>query len=160
MCKKEMLPYRVSKDRPGKIEVEFSFVRTYCSLVAVQSEKSKPKCLHEWLALFIITSPSSAKTSKLDCQVFPAVSTLQYCTIGQTHICSLHTLQYILVSMSSAWMRNWRKGREEETVQMTRGRKRQWRILEAAVRDRKIRVWCGSIRGAALLGASRIHVGF
>jgi len=26
--KKEMLPYKASKDRPGKTEVKFSFVRT------------------------------------------------------------------------------------------------------------------------------------
>lgn len=140
MCKKEMLLYAVSKDRPGKIEVEFSFVRTYCSPMAVQFQKNNPKCLQEWLVLFIIISLSSAKTSKLNCQVFPAVYTLQCHTTGQYHIsCSLHTLQRILVNTNSAWTRNWRKGRQEKTVPITRGRKWQWRILEVGERDRKIR---------------------
>lgn len=47
-------------------------------------------------------SLSSAERGKLNCQVFPAVSTLQHCTTGQAHhiSCSLPTLQYLLVSMS------------------------------------------------------------
>lgn len=157
MCKKEKLSHMVSKDRPGKIEVEFGFVRIYCSLVAVWFQKSKPKCSHKWLVLFVIISLSSAKTSKLNCQVFPAVSSLQCCTTAQSHVsCSLHTLQCILVSMSSAWMRNCKKGKEEET----RGRKQLWEILEAVESDRKIRIWCGSLRGSALLEVSKIHLSF
>lgn len=104
----------------------------------------------------IIAMLCSAKRRQQIYQVFPAVSTLHCWWAGQSHIsCSLHTLQCILMSMSSARTRSWRNEGEEEIVQITRGKIWQWGILIVAERDRKITVWCGS----AFLGASQIHLG-